>query len=156
MLKSWVLEVKAITLHQPCPSLASGPCLWDSTCPLFTYKAMLNQTTTSSASIIFTFKVGILVGMKSRILLVPSFLYIFNLGQDRKSKPLPNPKSSWCCRGIHLVSAPIPSPLGKWAHTGHPDLNADLKERRMRKEKKLMWTSHKFNYSAHTRERIVC
>lgn len=78
MLKSWVLEVKAITLHQPCPSLASGPCLWDSTCPLFTYKAMLNQTTTSSASIIFTFKVGILVGLKSRILLVPSFLYIYS------------------------------------------------------------------------------
>lgn len=28
--------------------------------------------------------------------------------------------------------------------------------RRMRKEKKLAWKIHKFNYSAHTQERLVC
>lgn len=53
------------------------------------------------------------MGLKSRTWLVPTFLHMFHLGQDRKSQPLPNPKARGYKRAHtakevpDLVSAPI-------------------------------------------------
>jgi len=52
-----------------------------------------------------------------------------------------------------LASAPFWNLPSARVPTRHLDQNAGKEGRRRRK---LVWTSHKFNYSAHTQERLVC